>query len=143
MEPSCISEGAHVRPGYGVEPGATSFFPAEAGVQLALLGTLLAAGASDDGAPGEPPVVNGCLANGRPQAAQYLAERGARLDLEGAAGMGRLDQVRRFLDEHGPLQARATLSWQPASCGPASTAIPGSSGTCSTGTTIPACGCAA
>ena len=42
--------------------------------------------------------VTGCLANGRGEAAVFLAARGARLDIEGAAGVGRLDVVQSFFD---------------------------------------------
>ncbi|CAG7598477.1 hypothetical protein PAESOLCIP111_00229 [Paenibacillus solanacearum] len=89
---------------------ATSVHPARAGVQIALMETLLEAGASIDGAPGDMPIVNACLANGRPQAAAFLAERGARLDLEGAAGLGQLDRVKRDFDEDGHLNANATIA---------------------------------
>ena len=44
-------------------------------------------------------LVASCLANGRPEAAEYLAQRGAPLDLEAAAGIGRLDVVKMFFDE--------------------------------------------
>src|SRR5207247_10518438 len=54
--------------------------------------------------------VNGCLANGRPEAAEFLARRGAPLDLEGAAGVGRLDLVKSFVNEDGSLKANATTA---------------------------------
>ena len=80
---------------------ATSLHPQRAGVQIALLDTLLGSGAKveqgaekDDGS-----AVTGCLANGQPEAASYLASRGAVLTLEGAAGIGRLDVVRTFFDD--------------------------------------------
>jgi len=37
--------------------------------------------------------ITSCLANGQPDAARFLASRGAVLNLEGAAGLGRLDVV--------------------------------------------------
>jgi Ankyrin repeats (3 copies) len=82
---------------------ATSCHPREAGVQIPLLETLLEHGARIDqpGAGHEQSAVVGCLANGRPEAAEFLASRGARLDLEGAAGVGRLDVVQRFFDKDG------------------------------------------
>jgi ankyrin repeat protein len=89
---------------------ATSLHPQAAGVQIALLETLLKHGAkieqgaaSDDGS-----AITGCLANGQPEAASYLAGRGAILNLEGAAGLGRLDDVRTFFDERGALLPTAT-----------------------------------
>lgn len=90
---------------------ATSIHPTRAGVMNALLETLLDAGASIDhpGAAGNGQyAVNGCLANGRPEAADFLARRGAILDLESAAGVGRLDIVRKSFDEDGSMKAPAT-----------------------------------
>jgi ankyrin repeat protein len=69
---------------------ATSYHPQQAGVQIALLALLLSRGAVIDGVNGSS-TVNVCLANGRGHAAEYLAEHGASLDMEGAAGVGRLD----------------------------------------------------
>ena len=43
-------------------------------------------------------LVQGCLANGQPDAAEYLASRGAPLDLESASGLGRVDEVKRLID---------------------------------------------
>jgi ankyrin repeat protein len=87
---------------------ATSFHPAKAGVQIPLLEILLDRGASVDGLPGGWNPLIGALQNGRGDAARFLAERGARLDLEGAAGTGRLDVVKSFFDEDGSLKANAT-----------------------------------
>src|SRR5262249_52263074 len=55
-------------------------------------------------------LVNGCLANGRDDAAQYLAERGAPLDLEGAAGGGRLDVVKEFFNARGTFKEGANTA---------------------------------
>jgi ankyrin repeat protein len=63
----------------------------------------------DHGARTEEPPVAGnrqslivsCLANGRPKAAEFLASRGAKFDLAGAAALGRLDLVERLLDDAG------------------------------------------
>lgn len=90
---------------------ATSIHPAKTGVQLMLLDRLLAAGAIIDApdAMGHPQLaVNACVANGRPEAAHYLAKRGAMLDLEGAAGVGRLDVVETYFDAAGKLAETAT-----------------------------------
>lgn len=43
-----------------------------------------------------------------PEAAEFLAQRGADLDLEGAAGVGVLDVVAGFFNENGSLKANAT-----------------------------------
>lgn len=86
---------------------ATSYHPDAAGVQLALMELLIDAGAVIDG-PDSSSSVNACLRNGRGEAAEYLANRGARLDLEGAAGVGRLDIVKSFFDDSGALKPAAT-----------------------------------
>ncbi|HVH66841.1 MAG TPA: ankyrin repeat domain-containing protein [Gemmatimonadales bacterium] len=83
---------------------ATSAHPRDAGVQIPLLQLLL-----DKDARIEHPNLAGndhgavfaCLANGCHDAAVYLAGRGARLDLVGAAGIGRLDVVRGYFDQSG------------------------------------------
>ncbi len=71
---------------------ATSVHPEVAGVQIELLELLLARGAAIERVPGE--AVRGCLANGRPLAARFLADHGAYLNFEDAAGAGRLDRVK-------------------------------------------------
>ena len=90
---------------------ATSVHPARAGVQQPLIELLLARGANMN-VPGtagyDYGIVRSCLANGRPEAAEFLAARGAALDLESAAGIGRLDVVRTFFDQAGRLTANAT-----------------------------------
>ncbi len=86
---------------------ATSYHPEVAGVQLALLELLIEQGAAMD-APDGGSAINGCLHNGRGQAAEFLARRGARLDLEGAAGVGRLDVVKSFFEDDGSLKPPAT-----------------------------------
>jgi ankyrin repeat protein len=83
---------------------ATSIHPKRAGVQIALLELLLDRGAAPDG-------VNACLGNGRPEAAEFLAQHGAPLDLEAAAGLGRLDLVQKLLNEATPVQINRGLWW--------------------------------
>jgi len=87
---------------------ATSCHPAVAGVQIPLLDILLKYGASVDGIPGGWNPLIAALHNGRGEAAAHLAKRGARLDLEGAAGVGRLEAVKSFFNEDGNLKANAT-----------------------------------
>jgi hypothetical protein len=82
---------------------ATSIHPAIAGVQNALLQLLLDRGATVNGGD-----VVSCLRNGRGPAAEYLAARGARLDLEGAAGVGRLDIIKTFFNADGSVKPTAT-----------------------------------
>ena len=86
---------------------ATSCHPEDAGVQLPLMDLLIDEGAIIDGPDGGS-AVNGCLHNGRGEAAEYFASRGAHLDLEGAAGVGRLDVVKSFFDDNGSLKTSAT-----------------------------------
>lgn len=83
---------------------ATSVHPYRAGVQNPLMQILLDYEAEIDhktSAGNRQSSVMGALANGRAEAAAYLAERGARLNLEAAAGVGRLDVVKSFFKEHG------------------------------------------
>jgi ankyrin repeat protein len=91
---------------------ATSIHPKVAGVVHALIDLLLAHGARIDarGSGRGQALVNGCLANGRDDAAVFLASRGAPLDLEGAAGVGRLDIVKSFFNPDGSLKETATMA---------------------------------
>jgi ankyrin repeat protein len=81
---------------------ATSIHPEQAGVQIELLELLLARGAQIE-KPGltgnQHSAVWGCLANGQGEAARFFADRGARMNLLEAAGVGRLDLVRTYFDE--------------------------------------------
>jgi ankyrin repeat protein len=79
---------------------ATSAHPAAAGVQIELLETLLRHGAQLN----EQRIVWGCLVNGQGRAARFLASRGAPLDFFEAAGVGRLDVLATYTDEHGALK---------------------------------------
>jgi ankyrin repeat protein len=85
---------------------ATSVHPERAGVQIPLLELLLERGAAID--VGKSSDVAMCLRNGRVGAAEFLSKKGARLDLEGAAGVGLLDRVKEFFAEDGRLKAGAT-----------------------------------
>lgn len=90
---------------------ATSIHPVTAGVQEELMAFLLARGASLGGKKGAAAwstLINACHANGRPGAAEFLAKRANGLDLEAAAGVGRLDIVKTFFDANGRLTANAT-----------------------------------
>jgi ankyrin repeat protein len=84
---------------------ATSVHPERAGVQEALLQLLI-----DHGATLGEGLLTACLANGRLHAAEFLAQRGAPLDLESAAGLGRLDVVENFFDK-GSTQRERALLW--------------------------------
>jgi ankyrin repeat protein len=87
---------------------ATSVWPVISGVQIPLMKVLIDAGAAVDGLPGKWKPVIAALHNGRGQAAEYLAKHGAKLDLEGAAGTGRLEAVKSFFRKDGSLKATAT-----------------------------------
>ena len=93
---------------------ATSVHPERAGVQIPLLELLLDRGAAIDG---RESTVSACLRNGRGAAAEFLARKGARLDLEGASGVGKLDAVGGFFAEDGSLRPPATAQQRAAGFG--------------------------
>jgi ankyrin repeat protein len=85
---------------------ATSIHPERAGVQIPLLELLLGRGADIEQrgqAGNQHSAIWGCLANGQGEAARFLAQRGAPMNLAEAAGVGRLDVVKTCLDESGGL----------------------------------------
>jgi len=85
---------------------ATSEPPRIAGVQIPVIDVLLGHGARmdlPDMAGESHTLVDACLANGQPDAARHLADRGAPLDLIGAAGLGRVDVMPRFFGDYGGL----------------------------------------
>jgi len=90
---------------------ATSIHPLRAGVQIALLELLLEHGADINGAAGGSNIVVAALRNGGGQAAEFLASRGARLDLEAAAGVGRLDLVADLFRNASKAQMEAGFLW--------------------------------
>jgi ankyrin repeat protein len=83
---------------------ATSVHPEAAGVQIPLMEFLIDHGARIDG-------VNACLRNGRGLAADFLASTGAPLDLEGACGVGRLDEVKNLLAVGSSKQMEDGFGW--------------------------------
>ncbi|MDF2188038.1 ankyrin repeat domain-containing protein [Paraflavitalea sp. CAU 1676] len=90
---------------------ATSIHPAKAGILIPMLDLLIAAGASFSHpriAGNGDSLINGCLHNGRPEAADYLLRKGAPTDLEGAAGTGQLDRVKEYFNADGTLKPDAT-----------------------------------
>lgn len=90
---------------------ATSVHPERAGVQDALMQILLNYGAAIDhpqGAGNDSCAIIGCLHNDRPRAAEFLAAQGARLNLEGAAGVGQLEVVKSFFHDDKSLKPSAT-----------------------------------
>jgi len=74
---------------------ATSVHPEAAGVQIELMELLLDRGAIIERIASE--AVSACLANGRPLAARFLADRGAYLDFLNAAGVGDLDRMKELV----------------------------------------------
>ena len=90
---------------------ATSVHPQRAGVQQPLMQLLLDHGARMDKpglAGGHNPLVLACFHNGQPEAARFLADHGAPLDLEAAAGVGKLGLVKTFFNADGTLKPPAT-----------------------------------
>ena len=69
----------------------TSAHPRQAGVQAELADLLL-----DRGARIDARIVRDCLANGCPEAAAHMVERGASVNLEEAAGLGQADVVAQY-----------------------------------------------
>ena len=96
---------------------ATSAPPAIARVQQGVIDVLLRHGASLDrnAAGNQQSLVRACLANGQPAAAAYLLDRGAPIDLPGAAGVGRLDLVKRLIEnDRDPVGNMTSTAWKEA-----------------------------
>jgi hypothetical protein len=85
-----------------LELAATSVHPREAGVQQPLMELLLDRGASI----AKPTIITACLANGHPKAAEFLAARGAVIDLPAAAGLGHLATVKSLYRTASPNHRR-------------------------------------
>jgi ankyrin repeat protein/uncharacterized glyoxalase superfamily protein PhnB len=84
---------------------ATSSNTKLAGTQIGLIDVLLDAGANIEGAPDGYQPLAAALANGCGDAAAHLAKRGARVEsIVAAAGVGRLDLVKSYLNEDGSLK---------------------------------------
>jgi ankyrin repeat protein len=90
---------------------ATSIHPLRAGVQIALMEILLEHGADINNSTGGMPIIAASLRNGRRQAAEFLAGRGARLDFEAAAGAGRIDLVSDLFSNATKAQMEAGFLW--------------------------------
>jgi hypothetical protein len=71
----------------------TSAHPRLAGVQNELADLLL-----ERGARVEPGIVHACLMNGCPEAGAHMAARGASINLQEAAGIGRMDVLARSFE---------------------------------------------
>jgi hypothetical protein len=81
---------------------ATSLDARLAGHQRGLLELLVARGADVNFRNGGPLI--GALYYGELEAARFLVEHGARVDLIAAAGLGRVDLMQRFVSEGGALR---------------------------------------
>jgi hypothetical protein len=92
-----------------LELAATSIHPEKAGVLEELIDLLIARGA--DVNPPKGSIVLACLQNDRPRGAQLLAKRGARLFFETAAGVGRLDLVKEWIDSTTQRQLDDGFRW--------------------------------
>ena len=89
---------------------ATSAHPRVAGVQIPLMELLLERGAAIEGVRPDLTIVAGALANGCPEAAQALVERGARIDdVVTAASLGKIDLVKRIADKSSKTQLEKAL----------------------------------
>jgi Ankyrin repeats (3 copies) len=95
-----------------LELAGSSIHPEQAGSQKELLQLLIDGGAnaewqSETGK--HHSAITACLSNGRRDAAEYLAARGKDLNLEDAAGTGRLDVVKSFFAEDRSLGPAASM----------------------------------
>jgi hypothetical protein len=88
---------------------ATSAHPRLAGVQIDLLELLVSAGANIDGLDGGWSPIDAALANGCPEAAEWLANHGARLSIISAAGTGRLDRLEELVSHASPRDREQAL----------------------------------
>lgn len=92
----------------------SSVHPARAGVQVALVDTLLDFGAAIDGPANDGSPLHTALAFYYPDAADALARRGARVNsILAAAGLGREDLVRRLAGANGELREDVPLAAVP------------------------------
>ena len=89
----------------------SSVHPHKAGLQIALAGTLLDHGAALEG-PGSAwqCAVVTALVFGYPDTARALIERGAPVDLVAAAGLGRIEDVRKLLPPADAAKRHAALA---------------------------------
>jgi ankyrin repeat protein len=78
---------------------ASSCHPARAGLQRALIETLLDAGAAIDGLQGTWSPIMSAIVHARWDAVEILARRGAKLNVASAAAAGRLDIVEKLVRE--------------------------------------------
>lgn len=87
--------------------------PKQAGVQVPLVNTLIDYGASLEplgNGPAASPLMT-ALVHGSAEAAEALLRRGARVDsLPAAAGLGRIDDAKRFLPSATPLERHQALA---------------------------------
>jgi Ankyrin repeats (3 copies) len=90
---------------------ATSIHPFNAGVLEPLIDLLVERGADFDARQGRMSIVEGCLANDRPRGAVLIAARGAKLDFEAAAGVGRLDLVQTYVDRATQKELNRGFIW--------------------------------
>lgn len=76
---------------------ASSIHPARAGLQSALIETLLDAGAAIDGLPGNWQPIMAAAVHAHSGAVETLARRGAQMNVASAAAAGRLDVVEKLV----------------------------------------------
>lgn len=89
----------------------SSAHPHGAGLQIALAETLLNHGAALEGPGSEwQSAVLTALVFGYPDTARALVDRGARVDIAAAAGLGKIEEVRRLLPTSAPEKRHAALA---------------------------------
>jgi hypothetical protein len=86
---------------------ATSVHPVNTGVQQEIMEVLIAHGADPNHAVApnytDGMLILACLHNGRVEPLKYLAQKGAKVDLEGAGGVGDLEIVKSYFETEGTL----------------------------------------
>jgi hypothetical protein len=106
------------RPKYTIGLLLTSKQASEAGVALPLIDLLVEAGGIELDLT-SPEILNSPLGNQAPATAEALIRRGARMSIRHAAMLGRLDLVKRFVNEIDDVKADASLVPLPAEPGEA------------------------
>jgi hypothetical protein len=96
------------RPKYTIGLLLTSKQASEAGVALPLIDLLMEAGGIELDLTA-PDILNGPLGNDAPATAEALIRRGAQMNIRHAAALGRLDLVKRFVNEGAGVKADASL----------------------------------
>jgi len=108
------------RPKYTIGLLLTSKQASEAGVAIPLIDLLMEAGGIELDLTA-PDILNGPLGNDAPATAEALIRRGAKMNIRHAAALGRLDLVKRFVNEGASVKADESFIPLPEEPGEAKT----------------------